>query len=430
MRSTSGQQKNSILSGVFCAAYLYFGFVLLVECLGSLPAVAQTSPSVVPICEVLESPKKFDKQTLQLSGYVLFYFEDFTLHSVARCPTKSWGIWLAFGDDVAGPTMSAANATVRRPGVPKFGGFPISVIKDDTFEKFFELINARKKQGPDDSGPLYSVTATLTGLFLAGNTKLSHGKPELPGYGHMDAFHLFVITRVEPVDALPPPQLDSSGTVTDEDGEPSAGVEGYAETAYCCQSWLNQDRSDETGHFGIKNGGQVLTFLKTGYNPRSLVLETGGADIRVVLERKPADDWRIPVCKGSSSEHRFSGLPLSMAMPKGVRIKRFRSGSFAIHGKTRYSIFVLSKGNPRPLDEETAYWLFGSEKFVQRNVVNAEGKTIGLDSRGVQGNGESWRVVTIPGNEIVRYFQAVPETANIFDGIIDSACFQPEAPTH
>jgi hypothetical protein len=107
----------------------------------------------------------------------------------------------------------------------------------------------------------------------------------------------------------------------------------------CCQSWVNQDRSDEGGHFAIKNTGQILTFLKIGYTPRSLLLETGGADVRLGLERETADDWRIPVCKGSSSEHRLSGLPLSMAMPKGVRGKRFSSRSFAIiHGKTRYSI--------------------------------------------------------------------------------------------
>ena len=173
-----------------------------------------------------------------------------------------------------------------------------------------------------------------------------------------------------------------------------------------------------------------MTFLKTGYSPRSVVLETGREDIRLVLEHKPADDWQIPVCKASFSEHRFSSLPLSLAIRKEVHIKRSPSGSFIItDGKTRYSI-GLDKGKSTSPYHGTATWLFGSEKFVQRNVVNAEGKTIGLDSRGVQENAESWRVLTLPGKEIVSYFEVAPETANMFDSVIDSACFQPAVPTH
>jgi hypothetical protein len=419
------QLKTPILGGIFCPAYRLFGLLLVVPCLISLPGKAQTSPSVVPLCEVLESPQKFDKQSLQLRGRVYLYFEEFSLHSEA-CPNKWPGIWLAFGGDVATPTMSTANDTTRPSGViPKFGGVPIALEKDDNFERFSALISARHGHDPHFSGPLYRVTATLTGIFLAGNRKLrSDGKPEWPGYGHMGAFHLFVISRVDAVDAQPPPELGVSGTVTDADGKPVGGVDVYSQTVNCCQPWVSQARSDDAGHFAIRNAGQVVTFLKAGYSPRSLVLETGRHDVQLILESRPADDWQIPTCRASSTDRRFEGLPLSMVMLNGMHSKKIVSGSFVIRGKASYPLIRLFRGDPRTPYGETTSWLFGSEKFSQRNVLSAEGKTIGVDSRGVQENGNSWRVVVIPGQETVEYDGATRETSDIFDRIIDSACVQ------
>jgi hypothetical protein len=380
---------------------------------------------------VLDSPEKFDKQTLQLRGHVYLYFEDFSLRSEV-CPNKWPGIWLTFGGDIATPTMSTANDTVRRSGfTPLVGGVPVSLIKDDNFERFFALISARHGHDAHYSGPLYSVTATLTGTFLAGNCKLrSDGRPEMPGYGHLGAFHLFLISHVDTVDAEPPPELGVSGTVTDVDWKPIGGVYVYSQTVNCCQPWVSQVRSDDAGHFALRNAGQVVTFLKVGYVPRSVVFETGRNDIQLVLESRPSDDWRIPTCRASASERRFDGLPLSLVMPNRMHSKKTVSGSFIIHGKGNYPLIRLFRGDPRTPYGETASWLFGSEKFAQRNVLNAEGKTIGVDSWGVQGNGNSWRVVVIPGQETVEYDGAICEISDIFDRTIDSACLQSDTVTH
>jgi hypothetical protein len=406
--------KTSIFSGIFCA------FSLLHGCLCALPAEAQTSPSVVPLCQVLQSPEKFDRQTIQLRGDIHLAFEDFSLHSEA-CPNKWPGIWLAFGGDIPTPTMSTANDTVRRPGsTPVIGGASVSLAKDDNFERFFTLISARR--GHD---PLYHVTATITGTFLAGRKSEGNRRPEFPGYGHMGTSYLFVISRVDELDAEPPPQLSVSGIVTGTDRKPVVGVEVYSQTVNCCQPWVSQARSDDAGYFAIRNAGQVLTFLKAGYSPRSIVLETGRKDVRIKLEARPADDWQIPPCKGIYSEHQFRDLPLSMSMPHGVHSEEVSPAPdslFVIHRRSGDPLIRLFKGNPNNPYGQTGSWLFGSQKFTQRNVLNAEGKAIGIDTKGVQENKVFWRILAVPGQEIVEYYAPSIETAGLFDGIVDSAC--------
>jgi hypothetical protein len=102
---------------------------------------SQTNPSAVPLRDVLQSPDRFDKQTVQLRGNINLAFEDFSLTSEA-CPSK-WPadrIWLRFGGDAATPTMSTVNDTVQPPGVTRtFGGIAISLVKDDNLERFFLL---------------------------------------------------------------------------------------------------------------------------------------------------------------------------------------------------------------------------------------------------------------------------------------------------
>jgi hypothetical protein len=420
---TKARSEISVLSRVLCAAYRLFGFLLLIQCSTGLPTEAQTSPSVVPLCEVLQSPDEFDKQTIQIRGNVHLAFEEFTLDSEA-CPKKWPGIWLAFGGDAATPTMSTANDTTRTPGViPKFGGVPVALDKDDNFEQFFALISARR--GRD---PLYHVTATLTGTFLAGNRKLQrNGTPPLPGYGHMSSFFLFVISRVDAVDADPPPLLSVSGTVTDGAGKPVVGADIYAQTVNCCQPQVMQTRSDDAGYFAIRSAGQVLTFIKAGYRPQSLVLETGRKDLHLILESTAAHDWRIPACKGVSGEQKFEGLPITVSLPPDLHSEQISSkpdSPFIIHRSAGHPFIRLSKGNSASPFGQTASWTFGSEEFTQRNLVDAEGKPIGTDAKGVRENKIFWRILAVPGQEIVEYHVASRETADLFEGVIDSACFQ------
>ena len=414
--------KIWISSRVRCTPYQLFGLLLLGQCLGHSPTTAQTKPSAVPLCEVLQSPDRFDKQTIQLHGNVHLAFEDFSLTSEA-CPNKRPSVWLAFGGDAATPTMSTVNDTVRVPGSARtFGGLAVSLLKDDNFERFFALISARR--GRD---PLYHVTATLTGTFLAGNRKLqSNWTAPMPGYGHLGCCFLFVISRVDGVDADPPPQLGVSGTVMDAADTPLSGVDVYSQTINCCQPQIGQARSDDAGHFAIKSAGQVLTFLKPGYRPQSLVLETGRNDLRLTMESTSAYDWQIPACNGVREEHQFHGLPLRVSIPEDLhseQVLRPPDLLFIIHRKPGSPFIRLSGGNSGVPFGLTADWIFSSKEFSQRNVLDTEGNSVGTDTAGVEKNNMFWRILAIHGQEIVEYYADSRETASLFDGVIDSACF-------
>jgi hypothetical protein len=409
--------KTSILSGLF-PVYRLFGFLLTVSCLSPLPAEAQAGPSVVPLCDVVRSPDKFDRQVIRVRGNVHLAFEDFTLHPTA-CPDKWPAIWLAFGGDVPTPTISTANDTVRPQGVtPKFGGVSVSLTKDENFERFFALISARS--GNDS---LYHVTATLTGIFLAGrNVK---GWP--PGYGHLGAFHLFVISRVDAVNAHPSPQLNTEGVITDAAGTPVAGVDVYSQTVNCCQPRVKQTRSDGTGHFALGNAGQVLSLVKVGYSPQNLVLERGRTDLHIILDRSSEEGWKIPNCTKNADKGQFSGLPLSVSIPEDLHSEQLSSAPnspFIIHHKVGYPYIRLFKADPSAPYSQMASHVFSSGKFSQRNALNEEGQTIGMDAKGARDDKIFWRVLALSGQEIVEYYVASRETADLFDGIIDSACVQ------
>lgn len=145
------------------------------------------------------------------------------------------------------------------------------------------------------------------------------------------------------------------------------------------------------------------------------------------MESRPTDDWQIPACKEMSPEHHFHGLPLRLSIPHGLHSQQVSpppNPLFVIHRKPGDQLIRLFKSNPSAPYGETASWLFGSEKFTQRNVVDADGRQIGIDSRGLQGNKIFWRILAIPGLETVEFYVSSQETADLFDRTIDSACVQ------
>src|SRR5580704_505395 len=174
---------------------------------------AQETPAEVSLCDLALHPKSFDGKTIRVRGTLNVNFEDFTL-AIENCGTQQQ-IWLAFGGDVPGIVASMVNDNFRKPGVDlKVNGVSYAITRDENFRKLYALIAARHGDKPS-----YSVTATLTGAFLAGEErKLTNGQSYLGGYGHLGCCSLLVITLVSNVQSVPSADLTLDGSVLDPHG--------------------------------------------------------------------------------------------------------------------------------------------------------------------------------------------------------------------
>lgn len=186
-------------------------FVAFLACLITPVTQAQTNPIDVPdvsYCNLAKSPKPYDGKIIRVRGTLSVNFEDFSLFD-ASCKSDQ-GIWLAFGGDVPGVVASTVNDTERTAGKDlTVEGKAYSIQKDESFRRLYALITTKR-----DNKPVYSVTATLTGAFFAGEPHQgSDGVTRYLGYGHLGCCSLFVITQVSDVASIPPADLNLSGVV-------------------------------------------------------------------------------------------------------------------------------------------------------------------------------------------------------------------------
>ena len=160
--------------------------------------VSAQSPVSLPLCDLLKDPKPYEGKRVQVHRKINLEFEDFTIYDM-QC-NHSPDIWLMFGGDVATPTMSMWGDTKRTPGKNvTFSGVEYQLLKDASFDEFFEHVTAREHKKP-----AYRVTATLTGVFFAHNPKqdplLSGSRP---GFGHMGCCRLLIIEQISDVESKP-----------------------------------------------------------------------------------------------------------------------------------------------------------------------------------------------------------------------------------
>jgi hypothetical protein len=182
------------------ALWLLVGLALPTVVSAQSPSPA--APVSVALCDLLKNPKTYDGRRIEIRGKISLDMEDFTIYDPS-CNT--WpGLWLMFGGDVSTPTKSTVNDNDRRPGQNiKVNGIEYELLKDANEKEFLRVITAGrgKKQKP-----LYRVTVTLIGTFLAGRSKeesKAKGMPDFPGYGHMGCCHLFIIQQVSAIETKP-----------------------------------------------------------------------------------------------------------------------------------------------------------------------------------------------------------------------------------
>ncbi len=383
------------------------------------PASGQSTPTIVPLCDVLRNPASFEGQKITVRGSIILAFEEFSMYS-QDCSIDA-RVWLMFGGDVATPTMSTVNDTSRVAGTdPLFGGTRYGLKKDENFRKFYALITSRR-----DGKPAYRVTATLTGTFFAA----THNRQEWRGYGHLGCCHLFIISAVSDIESIPPALATVTGSVVSSAGVPLVDVRVVNEAGSCCQVQSWQSVTDAAGRFTISNPGQILYFQSPAYRPQALVLDGTKSEFRVELEDSGQAEWTVPDCDNPqfTQPGKRAGFIYKVLIPAGSKAQK---------PSANFPQYIISRSRKRRIDflrifPETASSSFNDASFrlanatswSQRWIKNSSGQIIGLDSAGAMAErGWLWRVVTFHNEGGMSFATQSEDNAKYFNAIINSAC--------
>jgi hypothetical protein len=380
---------------------------------------AQENPMEVPGCDLARNPKAFDGKLIRVRGTLSVHFEDFSL-GIRNCDTEQ-GIWLVFGGDVPGIVTSMANDNVRKPGVDiKVNDVPYGIKKDEHFRRLYALIAARHGDKPD-----YSVTATLTGMFFAGEeSRTAKGAVDFAGYGHLGCCSLLVITQVSDVESVPPANLNLRGVLIGVDGKPVEGFTVFDDVLGGSPPQRQKAVTNKQGEFVFSNSGQQLRFENPNYRPLALTVEPGGAPIRVRLQDAKHSDWMIPACGEVNFSSRI-GFSVLFALPKTMESRPFNSDdmqSVSIYprgGEPSSAELIIYRSSEGITDSADS---LDSERFEERWVKDSAGNVVGMDARGYMKKGGYWRTAIFSGRDTASYWLQSGKQPNALDQIIDSAC--------
>jgi len=381
-----------------------------------LPAGAQKSPPEVAFCDLANNPKAFDGKTIRVRGTLSVYFEDFSLFS-KDCTTEQVP-WLAFGGDLPGIVTSTVNDNERQAGIDlNFKGVSYGIKKDENFRKLYALIAARRENEPE-----YSVTATLTGAFFAGEKTTAD--EFVGGYGHLNCCSLFTITEVADVVSDPPADLTLRGAVSGPDGNPVSGAIVWDDVEGGSPPERQFVTTDANGNFEFTNSGQLLRFEDPRYRPLALAVEPGGAPLHLRIEDAKQSDWIIRSCGETQQPNRRIGFSVLVTVTPGFQFRRFEGD------ESRHSYFVFRKERPDDPDliistrvnaKEDESELGGPGDSEQRWIKTEDGKVVGMDSRFQQGKFYR-RALLFSNQDAVAYAVRSGRLAKRLDQILNSAC--------
>jgi hypothetical protein len=249
---------------------------------------------------------------------------------IKNCDTHQ-SIWLAFGGDVPGIVASTVNDNLRKPGSEvKVNGVAYGIKKDESFHKLYALIAARHGDKPD-----YSVTATLTGMFFAGEERTTAtGTVNFGGYGHLGCCALLVITQVSDVESVPPANLNLRGVLIGVDSKPVEGFTVFDDVLGGSPPERQKTVTNGHGEFAFSYSGQQLRFENPKYRPLALTVKPGGPPIGVRLQDAKQSDWVIPDCAEVNSPGRI-GFSILFTLPKTMESSSENENS---------DIFIYSRG--------------------------------------------------------------------------------------
>ncbi len=189
-------------------------------------------------------------------------------------------------------------------------------------------------------------------------------------------------------------------------------------------------RTDENGYFRIASDTlvhyhKVLVLDKIGFVPKPFVLDRSNLTLDIVLApEKDHTRWEFPKCSVKKAEDsRFVGKYLKLTVPKKLKYKSGVDTDYIYHligiktdGKTSWLRGGLGNlyGGSNPGGET----LIGLQSYSYRRT------STGTDWRGVTKEGHYWRYLgSVRVFETYHYVTESKKTADVFDQILDSVCF-------
>ena len=141
---------------------------------------------MVSVCNVLANPPAYDRQSIDVTGFVSQGFENFTIAD-PRCPGDLGAVWLEYGGQVASGTIYCCGDDDSRSRTEPLvvEGVTTTIVHDRKLKQFDEWLSKD-----------FVVHATLRGHFFAGEQQKWPGGTIWGGYGHFGLFSLFVIEQV------------------------------------------------------------------------------------------------------------------------------------------------------------------------------------------------------------------------------------------
>ena len=239
----------------------------------------------------------------------------------------------------------------------------------------------------------------------------------------------FVALLLLPILAFPQVDTPLKGRVVSSAGQPLPGVTVYgSRSKECCPFKSESTITSENGEYRLEHPGEVIHFLKQGFQPVTVVVQRGKSAVDITLE--PSQSALVM----RACEKPLPGMRRIGWGKSGLQFDVPKVGTEIVGGEpdvdyVRYSVrrrgakaylqlwFGPSAMSMDPDDSE----FINATVFQQRNVVRPDGAGAGLDSWGRSSDGSNWRQTAVSFEGAI-YKAAPPEDSELFDRIINSLC--------
>jgi hypothetical protein len=241
-------------------------------------SVVTIQAAEVSICDVLADPPAYDRQSIEITGFVSQEFENFTIGD-PRCRGNLRGVWLEYGGQVPSGTVYCCGIddSRSRPEPLVVDGVTTTIVRDRKLKQFDKWV-----------GEDLVVHATLRGHYFAGEKQTWPGGTIRGGYGHFGLYTLFVIEQVIDIDAHDLRNIDYHASIDQPGEDVECVLYLYATPPH---ELIRQQREAESGR-------RAWSFTEPARVANENLRDWVGADARLVLRRVRTAPGRM-VFKGT-----------------------------------------------------------------------------------------------------------------------------------